>query len=156
MISIRAAVLLSFLTCLSSTTLWSQTDTCGLQRTAQQHRSGFLPILGGNFADSELEASLTRSFNAIFFQIASTSSEQSLHTVLDQAQARKNRCAEGLAAYALGLVAHRNDVAAATNWFHQAEAAFTDVHAQAALAHTDFELATLIRNSSSPAEISAA
>lgn len=61
-----------------------------------------------------------------------------------------------MAAYSLGLVAHRNDVAAAQNWFHQSEAAFTDVHAQAALAHTDFALATLLRNSSSPSEISAA
>ncbi len=156
MISLCPAVLLSLLICLFSTTLWSQTDTCGLQRTTQQHRSGFLPILGGDFADEELEVSLTRSYNAIFFQLASTSSEQSLHTALDQAQTRKNRCAEGLAAYGLGLVAHRNDIAASTNWFHQAEAAFTETHAQAALAHTDFELATLIRNSSSPAEISAA
>ncbi len=156
MISLRLTVLLSLLICLSSTTLWSQTDTCGLQRATQQHRSGFLPILGGNFADAELEVSLTHSFNAIFFQLDSTSSEPSLHAALNQAQTRKNRCAEGLAAYGLGLIAHRHDIAAATSWFHQAEAAFTEAHAQAALAHTDFELATLVRNSSSPAEISAA
>jgi hypothetical protein len=93
MINLRPSVLLPLFICLCSVTLWSQTDACSLrhhdQHTAQQHRCGFLPVLGENFTDPELETNLTRSYNAIFFQITSTSPEQLLHAALDQVKLAK-------------------------------------------------------------------
>ena len=152
-----------FILCCTATALAqnpAQSDTCGLQRHEQlidqQTHSGFLPILGPDFADPTLDADLQRDYHAIYFQPPSPETEPSIRSTLALSISHKNRCAEALAAYALGLAARQNNITAASTFFHQAESAFSDVHSATGLAHTHFELAALIRNVKPQAEVTAA
>ncbi|RSL18134.1 CHAT domain-containing protein [Edaphobacter aggregans] len=151
-----------FIFCCTTATLAQSsppTETCGIQHQQQlinqQSHSGFRPILAGDFADPSLESDLQRDYHAIYFQPPSPETETTLHVTLTLAISRKNRCAEALATYALGLAALQNNIAAASTFFHQAEAAFDEVHSATGLAHTHFEFAALARNVKPQAEITA-
>ncbi len=158
----RTPTFLSLLILCCSTIALAQApaDTCGIQHHEevinQQTRSGFQPVLGPDFADPTLDSALQRAYHAIYFQPSSAETETTLRSTLTLSISRKNRCAEALATYGLGLLAKRNNVAAATDLFHQAETAFSEVHSESGLAHSHFELAALSARVKSQAEVSAA
>jgi CHAT domain-containing protein/tetratricopeptide (TPR) repeat protein len=152
--------LLLILYCTTTALAQISTDTCGIQRHEelinQQTRSGFQPVLSSDFADPTLNSDLQRDYNSIYFQPPSPEIETALRSTLTLATSRKNRCAQALATYGLGLLAKRNNVAAATDLFHQAETTFREVNSPSGLAHSHFELTALSARVKSQAEVSAA
>ena len=138
----------------------SHPETCGIQHQEQlinqQNHSGFQPILGPDFSDPTLDSELQRDYYSIYFHPPAPETETALRATLVLSVSRKNRCAEALATYGLGLLTKRNNIAAATGLFHQAETAFREVHSDSGLAHTHFELASLSSKVKPQTEVTAA
>ncbi len=152
--------LLLLLCCSTIALAQAPAETCGILRHEevinQQTHTGFRPILGPDFADPALDSALQRNYHSIYFEPSSAETETALGSTLALATSHKNRCAQALATYGLGLLAKRNNVAAATDLFHQAETAFREVNSLSSLAHSHFELAALSARVKSQAEVSAA
>ncbi|MEO6982952.1 MAG: CHAT domain-containing tetratricopeptide repeat protein [Edaphobacter sp.] len=124
----------------------AQTESCGFvhhtQSINRESRSGLLPVLGGTFADASLNTQLNNGYMEFGFRRQTSTAQAALHAAIDLAVARKNRCAEGLAAFGLAMIAQQADVAGATIWLRQAEAAFEEAHSKSGLAHVHFALAS--------------
>lgn len=136
--------------------VWGQSETCGLKHHAelieQENRSGLMPVTGGLFADAALNTQLENGYRLFFFRQQTPAAEKALRAALNLAASQKNRCAEGLAAFGLGLATEQNDVAEASNWFQEAEAKLKDVNSESGLAHTHYALARLAIHTRSEAE----
>lgn len=131
---------------------------CELERSPSSNgnrSSAFIPVLAGKFADPTLESQLASAYRSLPLRPQPQASRDNLRATLTLARSRSNRCAEALAAYALGTYFSTSDVAAANDWFHQAEAAFKDAGSASGLAHVHFELAALTNNSRPAAEVRA-
>jgi CHAT domain-containing protein/tetratricopeptide (TPR) repeat protein len=123
----------------------NSTPFCGLLKssTTPGHTTavsfGLIPQLHGQYADSELEARLSTSYDHLSKRMTRVI-VQTLEDSVDMAKRRANPCAEALAAYALGIASRNNNVQASAKWFQQAEIGFQTANSDTGLAHTHFEL----------------
>jgi CHAT domain-containing protein/tetratricopeptide (TPR) repeat protein len=134
-------------------------EACSLSRTqspTSQDHSSLVPTLTDTFADTTLESRLRAEYQLLNGNPSRTSLSTDLHATLELAVSSKNRCAEGMAAYALGLLASNNNVREAQDWFNQAQSAFTETHSASGLAHSHFQLAALNHHAVSASESAAA
>lgn len=121
----------------------AQTLTCA---PAPSREYGVVPVMQGPFADPALLLKLQKSYRELYIAhrpATLKAAQKELAQVLDSSLASKNRCAEALAAYALGGFAERNDFAGAATWFEQALSAFTAVASPLGIAKTHLRLATI-------------
>ncbi len=134
-------------------------EACSLRRIPQPApgvHSALIPTLTESFADSTLENQLRAEYQLLNRNSSRTSLSTNLHSTLTLAVSRGNRCAQGIAVYALGILASGNNVREAQDWFQQAESAFTETQSESGLAHSHFQLAALARNAVSASESEAA
>ncbi len=134
-------------------------EACSLRRVQQpasQNQSFLVPALAGSFANPALESRLKTQYQSLNSNPARPGLSTNLHATLEQAVSTKNLCAQGLAAYALGILASNNNIREARDWFQQAQSAFTETHSESGLAHSHFQLAALNRNAVSASESEAA
>jgi len=148
---------------LLATPAFAQTATtppsgCELERSPSSNGNrspAFIPVLSGKFADPTLESQLVSAYRSLPLRPQVPATRDNLRGTLALARSLSNRCAEALAAYGLGTHFYTSDVAAASDWFRQAEAAFKDAGSASGLAHVHFELAALTNNSKSDPEVRA-
>jgi CHAT domain-containing protein/tetratricopeptide (TPR) repeat protein len=135
--------------------------TCGLIRNTATpgHTSavsfGLIPLLSGQYADSELEARL----RAVYNRLSERSTLATLQTLKDSgdlAKRRANLCAEALAAYAFGVATRNSNAQASQTWFQQAESGFRAAGSSTGLAHVHFELVSATSKVRPAAEVSSA
>jgi CHAT domain-containing protein/tetratricopeptide (TPR) repeat protein len=125
--------------CFSLSAMWGQKRDCSVER--MQKYASLIPVMQGPFADPILFERITRGY-ALDYQLHRyQEAEQVLQNALASSIRKKNRCAEGLSAYALGTIAINDHLSDAGKWLHQAEAAFGAADSKMGVARAHYELA---------------
>jgi len=153
-------LVLAFLPLLSMPSAGQTTgsSSCRLERVQLadgNDRSGFSPVLSGPFANSAIESQLSSAYRSLPVRPPVQVTRDNLSAALALARLHSNRCAEALAAYGLGVFFRNTDIAASSDWFHQAETAFRDAGSATGLAHVHFELAALSNNAKAQDDVAA-
>ncbi len=120
---------------------WAQTRDCSIERNP--HLTALVPVMDGPFADAHLAANIRHAYELNFQIHQSKEAELLLHQTLKSSLQKKNSCAEGLSAYALGAIALNNHLSEAKTWFHQAETAFTTANSSLGVARVHYQMAYL-------------
>ena len=97
----------------------------------------------GPFGDPHLAADIRHAYELNFQLHQTKEAELLLHQTLKSSLQKKNFCAEGLSAYALGAIALNDHLSDAKSWLHEAEAAFTTAHSSLGVARVHYQIAYL-------------